>query len=297
MGISLKEVDASSGQLLQSFKEFVDEHYGSVKLCFESLDKDGNGILTLSELRRACKKLRWRGEVRVLFKCLDKDGGASVSMDEISFLDSWEPVLEEPDSKQDGIPISPSAGSPATDTSARLRERLQDLAKPTNHTRPSQVQSPPKQDTSQVSLPPVQEGACAGSAAARSMVRSASHPSRGSVGKPPSEAVKKLCETFKCPELAFMPSPKPWGADLRSGPSAGAGRRPKHKNPGAQKEPVKLPWLPEKGARGSLSSNQLTVFRSTEEECLALQFEPGGSKKPAKTQFLPLLLTPTLMAA
>lgn len=94
--ISLKEFDAESSDILQSFKEWADQHFGSVELAIKSLDIDNSGSVSFAELRRACEKLKWSGDVRLLFDCLDVDrkkdrpsNTRSLSLEEVSFLDSW----------------------------------------------------------------------------------------------------------------------------------------------------------------------------------------------------------------
>lgn len=94
--ISLKEFDAESSDILKSFKEWADQHFGSVELAIKSLDIDNSGSVSFAELRRACEKLKWSGDVRLLFDCLDVDrkkdrpsNTRSLSFEEVSFLDSW----------------------------------------------------------------------------------------------------------------------------------------------------------------------------------------------------------------
>mmetsp|Transcript_28364 Transcript_28364/g.90243 ORF Transcript_28364/g.90243 Transcript_28364/m.90243 type:complete len:725 (-) Transcript_28364:174-2348(-) len=95
--ISLTEYDAPSAELLLSFKEWLDQSFGSVEYALKSMDTDGSGSLTFSELKRACKRLQWKGDVRQLFLCLDVDttpGVRSLSYSEIAFLDSWSPASD-----------------------------------------------------------------------------------------------------------------------------------------------------------------------------------------------------------
>uniref|UniRef100_A0A7S4UW69 EF-hand domain-containing protein n=1 Tax=Alexandrium monilatum TaxID=311494 RepID=A0A7S4UW69_9DINO len=95
--ISLKEFDALSSEVMLSFKDFVDRNFGSVEYAFKSMDTDGSGSLTLSELKRACKRLKWKGDVRTLLRCLDLetgDGRTTLSWRELDFLDTW-PMTEE----------------------------------------------------------------------------------------------------------------------------------------------------------------------------------------------------------
>merc|ERR1712176_886747 len=59
--------------------------------------------VTLPELKRACHKMKWQGDVRMLFDCLDVDrkkstdasGRRSITLEEISFLDSWQCETEQ----------------------------------------------------------------------------------------------------------------------------------------------------------------------------------------------------------
>merc|ERR1719253_1447768 len=100
--ISMKEYDAASAELLNSFKDWAETNFGSVKLAFKAIDVNGTGKLSYQELKRACQNLKWQGEVRLLFDCLDLDGKLEggkrfISMKEVQFLDEWQgdPGLEE----------------------------------------------------------------------------------------------------------------------------------------------------------------------------------------------------------
>jgi len=102
--ITMREYDPPSAELLESFKDWADTNFGSVKLCFNTLDGDHSGSVTFPEFKRACHKLKWGGDVRMLFDCLDVDSGGdavtgkrALSLDELEFMDSWhiEPTKEE----------------------------------------------------------------------------------------------------------------------------------------------------------------------------------------------------------
>lgn len=92
--ITLHEFDVESAELLASFKEWIEEKFGSVEFAFRQIDSDGSGSLMYTELRRSCKRLQWAGDVQVLFDCLDIDtspGKRTLSYKELAFLDNWAP--------------------------------------------------------------------------------------------------------------------------------------------------------------------------------------------------------------
>lgn len=94
-GISLQEYDEPSAHLLTSFKEWIETHWGSVEFAFRTIDTDGSGAVTFSELKRACQRLNWDGDVRLIFEYLDVDvspGQRTLSYKELTFLDSWIPT-------------------------------------------------------------------------------------------------------------------------------------------------------------------------------------------------------------
>lgn len=93
----MKEYDLPSAELLESFKRWADENFGSVQVAFKALDADGGGTVSLSELKKGCRKLKWQGEVKLLFDCLggggeeQGDGGRkAITVKDVIFLDSWE---------------------------------------------------------------------------------------------------------------------------------------------------------------------------------------------------------------
>merc|ERR1711871_108858 len=97
--ITIREYDLASAKILQSFKAWAEEHFGSVKLAFKAIDADGNGTVSFQELKRISKSLKWVGDVKILFNCLDVDGKRdlkgenagkrSLSLNEVAFLDEW----------------------------------------------------------------------------------------------------------------------------------------------------------------------------------------------------------------
>jgi Ca2+-binding EF-hand superfamily protein len=92
--ITMKEYDHGSALLLESFKEWAEANFGSVRHAFKAMDDDGNSLVGFSEMKRACQRLHWHGDVRLLFDCLDVDGKLDggkrfLSMREVIFLDHW----------------------------------------------------------------------------------------------------------------------------------------------------------------------------------------------------------------
>lgn len=93
--ISLKELSPDSHNALITFRSFVERNFGSVTKAFSTLDKDGSGELTFPEFRRACKRMRWKGDSQLLFNALDAnqakaaDGKRQITLKEISYLDSY----------------------------------------------------------------------------------------------------------------------------------------------------------------------------------------------------------------
>lgn len=106
--ISMKEYDSASADLLNSFKDWAETNFGSVKLAFKAIDVNNTGKLSYIELKRACQNLKWQGEVRLLFDCLDLDGKLEggkrfISMKEVQFLDEWEGDPGTDEAKEDEI--------------------------------------------------------------------------------------------------------------------------------------------------------------------------------------------------
>jgi Ca2+-binding EF-hand superfamily protein len=91
--ISLEQFDEPSCDLLTSFKMWLDDSFGSVEFAFRSWDTDGSGALTLSEMKRGCRRGGWDGDVKTIFESLDLDysqtGNKSIAFTDLAFLDSW----------------------------------------------------------------------------------------------------------------------------------------------------------------------------------------------------------------
>jgi len=93
--ISMEEFSKEHYNVLMSFKEWASSLYGSVGNAFKNFDKEGDGALTLSILRRACQKGKWGGDPQMLFESVGPSGSVKdvknkqITVDDVSFLDLW----------------------------------------------------------------------------------------------------------------------------------------------------------------------------------------------------------------
>jgi len=131
--ISIEQFEPDGAELLRSFKEWAEVHFGSVKRCWKAIDSDGVGYVTLGELKRTCLKLNWTGDVPLLFDCLDVDGqlvgehlARSLYPHAVAFLDSWHFGITEFDAAAEEAKKN-SLGSPQHSATWR-KQRATDLA-------------------------------------------------------------------------------------------------------------------------------------------------------------------------
>lgn len=91
----MEEFSKEHYNVLMSFKEWASSLYGSVGNAFKNFDKEGDGALTLSILRRACQKGKWGGDPQMLFESVGPSGSVKdvknkqITVDDVSFLDLW----------------------------------------------------------------------------------------------------------------------------------------------------------------------------------------------------------------
>eukprot|EP00438_Fugacium_kawagutii_P003687 Skav206827 [mRNA] locus=scaffold3672:85453:93187:+ [translate_table: standard] len=92
--ISMEEFSPEHYNVLMSFKEWASGLYGSVGNAFKNFDKEGDGALTLSILRRACQKGKWSGDPQKLFDSVGPSSAKDIKLkqitvEDVSFLDLW----------------------------------------------------------------------------------------------------------------------------------------------------------------------------------------------------------------
>eukprot|EP00445_Apocalathium_hangoei_P012115 CAMPEP_0203877382 /NCGR_PEP_ID=MMETSP0359-20131031/21977_1 /ASSEMBLY_ACC=CAM_ASM_000338 /TAXON_ID=268821 /ORGANISM="Scrippsiella Hangoei, Strain SHTV-5" /LENGTH=788 /DNA_ID=CAMNT_0050796327 /DNA_START=55 /DNA_END=2418 /DNA_ORIENTATION=+ len=128
--ISMKEYDAESFDILNSFKEWADMHFGGILACFKELDEDHSGSVSLKEMNHACRKLRWTGDANLLFNCIhvskNREAGVrSIALSDIAFLDTWQLEPTEEELAADDLPLHKSQKrAKVTKVSASVNEHL-----------------------------------------------------------------------------------------------------------------------------------------------------------------------------
>lgn len=87
--ITLAEMDWKSAQVLVKFREWADQEFGSVANMYRIFDSNNSDSLSWKEFRNACHLYGYWGNARELFTALDVDGQGLVTLGEIKFLDDW----------------------------------------------------------------------------------------------------------------------------------------------------------------------------------------------------------------
>ncbi|CAK9057862.1 unnamed protein product [Durusdinium trenchii] len=119
--ISMEEFSPDHYNVLMSFKEWASGLYGSVGNAFKNFDKEGDGILTLSILRRACQKGKWGGDPQMLFDCLEPSSSKDpkqITVEDVSFLDLW-PDREDGQDPNEDVDVLDSEEAPSEETEER----------------------------------------------------------------------------------------------------------------------------------------------------------------------------------
>ena len=93
----MEEFSPEHYNVLMSFKEWASSLYGSVGNAFKNFDKEGDGVVTLHILRRACQKGKWSGDPQMLLDCVGPSSSVkdaklkqiTITVADVSFLDLW----------------------------------------------------------------------------------------------------------------------------------------------------------------------------------------------------------------
>jgi len=88
--ITLREIDAAANEVLTDFKLWADEEFGGVRSAFGVFDRDSSHEVNYREFRKGCREFGYAGDVHSLFRALDVERSGVLTLDQVSFLDSWE---------------------------------------------------------------------------------------------------------------------------------------------------------------------------------------------------------------
>lgn len=89
---SIDELDPRSAETLAHFKVWVNSQFGGVREAFKAIDSDHTRFITCAEFTAALQRFGFQRPTKQLFNHLDKDGSNKIVMDDVLFLDSWNPL-------------------------------------------------------------------------------------------------------------------------------------------------------------------------------------------------------------
>lgn len=95
--MTFAQFDSQCAELLSAFKRWAQDSFGSVALAFQTLDLDGSGQITMPELKKCFRRVRYPGNAARLFNVLssenkvDPSGRKCITVKDLEFLDHWMP--------------------------------------------------------------------------------------------------------------------------------------------------------------------------------------------------------------
>jgi len=90
--VSLLELHPQSAMLLASFKHVINKQFdGTAKAMFAFLDDNASNRVTKGEFLESMSRLIFDGSASALFYLLDRRGWGFLSLEDITFLDKWQP--------------------------------------------------------------------------------------------------------------------------------------------------------------------------------------------------------------
>eukprot|EP00930_Biecheleria_cincta_P103567 TRINITY_DN9557_c0_g1_i2.p1 TRINITY_DN9557_c0_g1~~TRINITY_DN9557_c0_g1_i2.p1 ORF type:complete len:528 (+),score=120.35 TRINITY_DN9557_c0_g1_i2:145-1728(+) len=103
---SLDELDAPAAEDLAYFRRFVNERFRTIDEAFVAIDMEKANKVREKQFDFALRKLGFRRATRSLFDALDKDGNKAIEIDDVRFLEKWNPlpfllVVPSNDAKED----------------------------------------------------------------------------------------------------------------------------------------------------------------------------------------------------
>eukprot|EP00931_Biecheleriopsis_adriatica_P074214 TRINITY_DN48327_c0_g1_i1.p1 TRINITY_DN48327_c0_g1~~TRINITY_DN48327_c0_g1_i1.p1 ORF type:complete len:843 (+),score=213.13 TRINITY_DN48327_c0_g1_i1:100-2628(+) len=89
---SIDELDPANAETLAYFKEWMHENFGSIKSGFRMIDEDNTTFITVKEFHKALRHWDFPRNSKHLFNQLDRDGNGKLEIEDILFLEKWNPL-------------------------------------------------------------------------------------------------------------------------------------------------------------------------------------------------------------
>eukprot|EP00434_Breviolum_minutum_P029525 symbB.v1.2.026106.t1/scaffold2578.1/size75865/7 len=99
---SLDELDPVGAEILANFKVWVDSEFGGIRNAFRKIDEDNTKTISVKEFEKALRTWNFPRATKQVFHMLDKDANGKLEMDDVIFLEKWQPLeflLVHPDHK------------------------------------------------------------------------------------------------------------------------------------------------------------------------------------------------------
>ncbi|CAJ1345004.1 unnamed protein product [Effrenium voratum] len=89
---SIDELDPKNAEVLAQFKVWMTKKFGGVREAFSAIDSDSTRFISSSEFLSALQRFEFPRPSRQLFSHFDKDGDGKIVLDDVLFLESWNPL-------------------------------------------------------------------------------------------------------------------------------------------------------------------------------------------------------------
>lgn len=89
---SLDELDPVGAENLAHFKAWVDNEFGGIRHAFRKIDEDNTKNISVNEFDKALRTYNFPRKTKHLFHMLDKDANGKLEMDDLIFLEKWQPL-------------------------------------------------------------------------------------------------------------------------------------------------------------------------------------------------------------
>ncbi|CAE7836211.1 unnamed protein product [Symbiodinium sp. CCMP2592] len=89
---SVDELDPVGAETLAHFKVWVDTEFGGIRNAFRQIDEDNTKSITIKEFDKALRNFNFPRQSKALFQMLDKDANGKLEMEDLIFLEKWQPL-------------------------------------------------------------------------------------------------------------------------------------------------------------------------------------------------------------